>query len=59
MKDILVKELMIPIANYVTVKKEDHLIDVLTAIETNARPNRDMRIAMPSSSMTTDNLSAK
>lgn len=33
MKDILVKELMIPIANYVTVKKEDHLVEVLTAIE--------------------------
>jgi CBS domain containing-hemolysin-like protein len=32
-KDILAKELMIPIANYVTVKKEDRLIDVLTAIE--------------------------
>ena len=33
MKDILVKELMIPIGNYVTVKKEDHLVDVLAAIE--------------------------
>jgi Mg2+/Co2+ transporter CorC len=33
MKDILVKEAMISIANYVTVKKEDHLVEVLHAIE--------------------------
>lgn len=33
MKDILVKEVMIPIADYVTVKKEDHLVEVLHAIE--------------------------
>jgi predicted transcriptional regulator len=28
-----IKDLMIPIANYVTVKKEDRLVDVLAAIE--------------------------
>lgn len=33
MKDILVKEVMIPIADYVIVKKEDHLVEVLHAIE--------------------------
>ena len=33
MKKILVKEVMIPIAKYVTVKKEDHLLEVLHAIE--------------------------
>ncbi len=33
MKHILVKDVMIPIANYVTVKKDDHLTDVLHAIE--------------------------
>jgi len=33
LKDILVKDLMIPIADYVTVKKENHLADVLNAIE--------------------------
>ncbi len=33
MKDILVKDMMIPIANYVIVKKEHHLVDVLHAIE--------------------------
>ena len=33
MRDILVKDVMIPIANYVTVKKEDHLVEVLHAIE--------------------------
>lgn len=33
MRDILVKDVMIPIANYVTVKKEDHLVQVLQAIE--------------------------
>jgi len=32
-KDILTKKLMIPIANYVTVKKEDRLVDVLAALE--------------------------
>ena len=33
MKDILLKDIMIPISNYVTVKKEDHLVQVLKAIE--------------------------
>ncbi len=33
MRDILVKDVMIPIEKYITVKKEDHLIDVLHAIE--------------------------
>ena len=33
MKEVLVKEVMIPIANYVTVKKEDHLVQVLLSIE--------------------------
>jgi CBS domain containing-hemolysin-like protein len=32
-KDILAKKLMIPIANYVTVKEEDRLVDVLAALE--------------------------
>ncbi|MDJ0802723.1 MAG: CBS domain-containing protein [Desulfobacterales bacterium] len=33
MKEILVKDVMIPIANYVTVKPENHLPGVLRAIE--------------------------
>lgn len=33
MKNILVKDVMIPIADYVTVKKEDNLVEVLHAIE--------------------------
>jgi Mg2+/Co2+ transporter CorC len=33
MREILVKDVMIPIANYVTVKKEDHLVEVLQALE--------------------------
>ena len=33
MKKIFVKELMIPFANYVTVKKTDTLVDVLQALE--------------------------
>jgi CBS domain len=33
MKNIHVNQVMIPIANYVTVKKEDHLTEVLLAIE--------------------------
>lgn len=33
MKEILVKDMMIPIANYVTVKPENHLPGVLRAIE--------------------------
>lgn len=33
MKDILVKEIMIPISNYVTVRKSDNLTEVLRAIE--------------------------
>ncbi len=35
MKTKLVKEVMIPIANYVTVKKESNLVDVLLALEDN------------------------
>jgi CBS domain-containing protein len=33
MKDVLAKDVMIPISNYVTVKKENNLSDVLKAIE--------------------------
>ena len=33
MKDILVKEIMIPISDYVTVRKSDNLTEVLRAIE--------------------------
>ena len=33
MKDILVKEIMIPISDYVTVQKSDNLTEVLRAIE--------------------------
>lgn len=33
MKDIKVKEVMIPISNYVTVKQTDSLVDVLQALE--------------------------
>lgn len=33
MRNIHVSQVMIPISNYVTVKKEDHLTDVLLAIE--------------------------
>lgn len=33
MRDTLVKDIMIPIADYVTVKKQDSLPDVLAAIE--------------------------
>ena len=33
MKDIQVKEIMIPISNYVTVKKESSLIEVILALE--------------------------
>lgn len=45
MEKIFVKNLMIPISNYVTVKKTDTLIDVLQALEsarqTNAHAHRD------------------
>ncbi len=45
MKKVFVKALMIPIANYVTVKKSDTLVDVLKALESareaNARAHRD------------------
>ena len=37
MKDIKVKEVMIPISNYVTVKQTDSLVDVLQALEANRR----------------------
>ncbi len=33
MKEILVKDVMIPIANYVTVKPDNHLPGLLRAIE--------------------------
>jgi CBS domain containing-hemolysin-like protein len=39
MKKILVKELMIPISNYVTVKKTDNLVDVLQALESARQEN--------------------
>jgi CBS domain containing-hemolysin-like protein len=45
MKKIIVKDLMIPISNYVTVKKTDTLVDVLQALESarqaNTRAHRD------------------
>jgi CBS domain containing-hemolysin-like protein len=45
MKKIIVKELMIPIADYVTVNKTDTLLDVLQALESeqqaNAHAHRD------------------
>ena len=45
MKKIFVKELMIPISNYVTVKKTDTVVDVLQALESarqaNAHAHRD------------------
>ena len=39
MKKIFVKELMIPISNYVTVKKTDTLVDVLQALEESRQAN--------------------
>ena len=39
MKDVHVKEVMIPISNYVTVKKENSLIDVLQALEAGRSDN--------------------
>ena len=33
MRDVLVKDVRLPIVNYVTVEKEDHLVEVLHAIE--------------------------
>ena len=42
MKEITVKQAMIPIANYVTVKKEDNLVDVLQALE-EARESKKAR----------------
>ena len=39
MKKIFVKDLMIPISNYVTVKKTDTLVDVLQALESAQRAN--------------------
>lgn len=45
MEKIFVKDLMIPISNYVTVKKTDTLVDVLQALESarqeNERAHRD------------------
>ncbi len=41
MKEILVKDVMIPIANYVTVKPENHLPGMLRAIEAK-RQSEDM-----------------
>jgi CBS domain-containing protein len=40
MKKIAVKELMIPISDYVTVKKTDTLVDVLKALETARKANQ-------------------
>lgn len=39
MKKFFVKELMIPISNYITVKKTDTLVDVLQALETAREAN--------------------
>ena len=39
MKKIFVKELMIPISNYVTVKKTDTLVDVLQSLESARQAN--------------------
>jgi CBS domain containing-hemolysin-like protein len=39
MKKIFVKELMIPISNYVTVKAKDNLVDVLKALESARQAN--------------------
>ena len=39
MKKFFVKELMIPISNYVTVKKADTLVDVLQALEADRKTN--------------------
>ena len=41
MKAIQVKEVMIPIANYVTVKKEDNLVDVLKALEESRQSKKE------------------
>lgn len=41
MKDIQVKELMISISNYVTVKKESSLIDVLQALDADRKSKTD------------------
>ena len=41
MKDIQVKELIIPISNYVTVKKESSLIDVLQALDADRKSKTD------------------
>jgi len=40
MKNIQVKEIMIPISDYVTVKKENSLIDLLQALETDQRTKK-------------------
>jgi Mg2+/Co2+ transporter CorC len=40
MKQIFVKELMIPISNYVTVKQSDTLVDVLQALESTREANK-------------------
>jgi Mg2+/Co2+ transporter CorC len=42
MKEVRVKQAMIPIANYVTVKKEDNLVEVLQALE-ESRASKDSR----------------
>jgi len=41
MKDIQVKEVMIPISNYVTVKSADSLIDVLIALDATRQSDKD------------------
>lgn len=41
MKDIQVKEIMIPISSYVTVKKENSLIEVLQALEADRKSKTD------------------
>ena len=41
MKDIQVKEIMIPMSNYVTVKKESSLIEVLQALDADRKSKTD------------------
>ena len=49
MKKIFVKELMIPISNYVTVKKTDTLVDVLQAKQEGINPWESWQEKLPSS----------
>ncbi len=40
MQEVIIKELMIPISNYVTVKRSDTLVDVLQALESERQSNK-------------------